>query len=669
MIATLTPARTLVADAIAAARPQPRRSYRRFLEADFVPPRGQFAGDPFRVANQPCLGPLIDAIDDDRWQTIVVTGPSQSGKTLVGFVGLVAWHLVELREDVVVGVPDMNMARDKWTVDLLPAFKASPKVKDLLPKRGAGAGGGMVDDLVQLGNGTFLKMMSPGGRDQRRAGYTTRVVGITELAGFNVRTETSKEAGPLKQILARQRGHTRASRRIYLEGTLTTDDEMPATLAAGSAVALLRSPCPHCAAWIHPEREHLVGWDGAETAKQASEQARFACPECGQLIDEDERRASVRKCRVFYDTADGITEDPPAEFDRLYYRWSAWDNLLIPLGDVAADEWDAAQLEDGTVARDDAERELCQFVWAIAYRQPTGDVTRLTAHQVRSRRVHVLPRNIAPEDTEWLTLGVDLGKFTGHLVLIAWRGGGRAHVVDYDTFQVPTASTEGDPGMDVQAAIVQALWGVHGRFAGGVPKKSGGVVHLDRVLVDAGYQGEAVYEFVRQVAHEEGTTHQATAVWLPCLGLGTGQHHERRYSQPKQRNKSIRAIGDRFFLSRNRSQRVWLVELDADHWKSWLHDRLAAPAGQRGALELFAGTEHTHRVFSRQLTAESWQLKLVPGVGMRKVWTNERSAQNHYFDAANYASVGGSLAGFSVVEASTTPRQQQRPVAGRWWNR
>ena len=31
----------------------------------------------------------------------------------------------------------------------------------------------------------------------------------------------------------------------------------------------LALPCPHCQAWVSPEREHLTGWQGAESQAAA----------------------------------------------------------------------------------------------------------------------------------------------------------------------------------------------------------------------------------------------------------------------------------------------------------------------------------------------------------------------------------------------------------------
>ena len=38
-------------------------------------------------------------------------------------------------------------------------------------------------------------------------------------------------------------------------------------------------------------------------------------------------------------------------------------------------------------------------------------------------------------------------------------------------------------------------------------------------------------------------------------------------------------------------QQLHLLEVDADHWKTWVHQRLATPLGSPGAMTLFQAVE------------------------------------------------------------------------------
>ncbi|HMP08643.1 MAG TPA: phage terminase large subunit family protein, partial [Lacipirellulaceae bacterium] len=161
-------------------RPRARLGLREWMERDVVVPSGPMEGMPFRVANQPYSGLLLDEIDADRWPTVVITGPTQSGKSLCGFVGPTLWKAHELEQEVVLGIPDGDMADDKWRRDFEPVLKKSPHLEWLLPPSGPGSRRGSVRDKVVLGNGVMLKVMTAGGKDSSKAGFSTRNVHITE---------------------------------------------------------------------------------------------------------------------------------------------------------------------------------------------------------------------------------------------------------------------------------------------------------------------------------------------------------------------------------------------------------------------------------------------------------------------------------------------------------
>jgi hypothetical protein len=86
-------------------------------------------------------------------------------------------------ETVICGLPDMDMASDKWNMDILPVLEQS-RYRDLMPQRGGGSRGGKVES-VKFTNGATLKFMSGGGSDKSRAGFTSRVVVVTETDGMD----------------------------------------------------------------------------------------------------------------------------------------------------------------------------------------------------------------------------------------------------------------------------------------------------------------------------------------------------------------------------------------------------------------------------------------------------------------------------------------------------
>src|SRR5690349_20861733 len=106
-------------------RPRRLRPMRAFAEQEIVIPTGPFEGRRFRCARQPYTGLWFDAVDSGRWSRCVATGPTQSGKTLSCFVIPLMYHRFEIGETVICGLPDMDMAADKWREDILPVIEAS----------------------------------------------------------------------------------------------------------------------------------------------------------------------------------------------------------------------------------------------------------------------------------------------------------------------------------------------------------------------------------------------------------------------------------------------------------------------------------------------------------------------------------------------------------------
>ena len=106
--------------------------------------------------------------------------------------------------------------------------------------------------------------------------------------------------------------------------------------------------------------------------------------------------------------------EPPAT-DTLGFRWSVVNNLFLSPGDFAADEWRAARSAD----EENAEREMRQFVWCIPVAPTKMDATSLRSQELVTC-ITDLPRGIVPESAQYLTAGVDLGKYYAHWIVVAW---------------------------------------------------------------------------------------------------------------------------------------------------------------------------------------------------------------------------------------------------------
>ena len=110
------------------------------------------------------------------------------------------------------------------------------------------------------------------------------------------------------------------------------------------------------------------------------------------------------------------------------------------------------------------------------------------------------------------------------------------------------------------------------------------------------------------------------------------------------------------------------MEMDADHWKTWVHQRLSTPLGKPGAMTLYRAPAQEHLSLAKHLTAEVKTEEFVAGKGVVTKWERIRK-QNHWFDALYNSCVAGYGCGVRLVDevVPTVPQrvQPERP-AGIW---
>lgn len=568
-----------------AAKVQPLRTLRQFAEQEIILPTGPFEGRPFRAARHPVAGLLLD--EAPRWRRVAITGPGQDGKSLCGLVIPTLYHLFEVNEDVIIGLPNEEMAADKWRDDILPAIEAS-KFRELMPRRGGGSRGGKVL-AIKFRNGRVLRFMSAGGRDKSRAGKTARVVVISEVDGMDKPAGGSKEADPVRQIEARTNAFKDQS-RSYLECTPSTEEgRIWKEYMAGTSSAI-EVPCPHCSKWIRWEREHLVGWQDAATVIEAGEKARLVCPECGSMIDEAERVTAIGKCRLSHGRQ--VT-------DTLGFRWNAAVSPLKSIGEIAKDEWKASQADD-----ENAHKAMDQFVWCKPSKPEKVSLSETDWSKIAARQGgESETRGRVPSDVTFLTAAADLQAESLYWTLTGWSADGSGRIVDYGVLDVP--SRDLGRARAIEVAVKQ--------FAERLVYQDLEGRRVARAIVDAGnWQAEVVAA--------------CRSMWprvLPAKGFGESQvRADRDISQTGYEAKRL-DTGDA------------LIELLADAWKTKVHDALQIPVGKPGALVLYhVKSLRDHLAFVKHLTAERKVTEYIPGKGNKTKW--ELVAQhrpNHWLDA------------------------------------
>jgi phage terminase large subunit GpA-like protein len=636
--------RTELSFALTQARAPRLRLMSEWAESEVILPNGPFAGERYRHHRHPVSKIWFDELDSGRWSRAAATGPSQNGKTLQCYVIPVLWHLFEVGETVIVGLPDMNMANDKWQQDFKPVIQASP-FRDLMPNRGEGSKGGNIKSSITFANGATLRFMSGGGNDKKRAGYTSRVVAVTETDGMDEAGEQSREADKIEQLEARTRAFGRTGKRIYLECTVSIErGRIWQEIKQGSDSKIMR-PCPHCGVYVCPEREHLIGWETAESEEQAAAETHFFCPACGELWTESQRLSAAKRAKLVHRgqeiTNDGVITGPIPQTQTLGFRWSAIDNPFITAGDLGAEEWKAKRSKDP----ENAEKKMRQFIWAIPYEPPDVELTPLDAEQIASRK-STFAEGVIPPDCLGVVIGVDTGKRKLHWVATAVMSDGRMFVIKYGT--QPVRSDE----LGVHGGLVEALGKLRKFFAAMNPRQ---------VWIDSGYHEhtDAIYAFCMK-ANEGLKLGQER--YRPSKGYGEGQQRVGRYWMPEHKDDDVLHIGREFHIKRVRRGKellrgVLLVHVNADHWKSELHQRLMIPPGEPKAIVLYdAPNPFEHSEISQHYVAERQMSKFVAGRGEVIVW-DRVSRENHKLDASYLAIAAGEF----VIAMSSKPEAKPRP--------
>ncbi len=417
-------------------------------------------------------------------------------------------------------------------------------------------------------------------------------------------------------------------------------------LKAEGTDSRIACPCPHCGEFVTPERQHLLGWQSAESKAEARRNAFFACPGCGHRITAEDRRAMNERAVLLHrgqaiDRQGKITGEVP-DTDLLWFRWNAFNNMFWTAGEVGAKEW--ARLHAGS-DEEAAEKELCQFYWAVPYASPDFDNAPLDPDRVRKRFGDALyTKQIVPDDVEVLTAAADLGKRIIHWMVIAWRPGCRGHVVDYGREDVPSDK------ISLERALLIGLENFRDDvILEGWRRLDGQVVVPQQVLVDAGWHNTEVYEFCRQ--KESGRR------FRPAIGYGASARWRqyRTYHAPQKTGNEVKQIGDHYHVVWIPTERIFRIDADADFWKSWGHERLRQPQkgddgmAEPGAMEFYASTDRNeHITLSQHLAAEHPETHFIEGRGDVTRWVRDKR-KNHYLDTYYNNCVAGHLCGVRLI--------------------
>ena len=127
-----------------------------------------------------------------------------------------------------------------------------------------------------------------------------------------------------------------AWRNRYLECTASIPEgKIWTEYTRGTRSRILR-PCPHCQAWVCPERPNLKGWQDAPSEEDARERSAWHCPACDHPWTQADREWGWGCVVLVHDgqlvTPEGELVGVPPKTRTLGFRWGPIDNPFTSAG-------------------------------------------------------------------------------------------------------------------------------------------------------------------------------------------------------------------------------------------------------------------------------------------------------------------------------------------------
>jgi phage terminase large subunit GpA-like protein len=189
-------------------------------------------------------------------------------------------------------------------------------------------------------------------------------------------------------------------------------------------------------------------------------------------------------------------------------------------------------------------------------------------------------------------------------------------------------------------------------------RDDGAEMSIERCLIDAnwGESTDTVYQFCRATAH--------AAQVMPAHGkyVGASSRPWEQYTK-----KDGERLGHHWMLPSVKGKRaVRHVLTDVNYWKTFVHQRLAAPAGGDACLSLFGRKgergprSDDHRMFAEHLTAEYRVKTQGQGRTVDEWKPKPGKPDNHWFDCLVGCCVAASMLGCNLVTAAPPPAKKSR---------
>lgn len=583
-------------------------------ERVFKYPTGDCKGERYSRRHQPATAKFLEMADDPFWRQITLVAPNQAGKSLS--LAQFFFHcLFNIQEDTIFGVPDIDkMWQTKWKKDFWPIIQASPELSKLAPLKGRGTDGG-VPSVVLFQNGQSFQVMGAKAGSTQRSGATARVVCVTELKDWGD-TDNDEEGTKFAQLASRTLTF-QGKGLIFAESTITNTSNIAWTEYLSGTQSMPYFECPGCREYISPDRDDLIGWQDAKNQLEAMRNSRFACPCCGYVLEEAERKRLLQDIIILHhgqtvDRGKVIGEPPPT--NHFSYRFTASTNMFADAGFIGQKEWDLKHQKD-IKAKADADRWISQALFATPADDSAFEIDPLDGN-VLLQRVRSPLFGVVKAGTKFLCAGVDVRKTQVHWTVIAFGAPTGPQVVQWGVERV-LQDIPFEQSLPMTGKALQERFREGFHVDGSHQKMS-----VSLTLMDSGWMTDTV----RKIC-------DADAFWMSVMGRGSGYLKGLKYTAPAKLSGSVLFIGDKMHLEYVDGH--WKCQLDANRWKSKLCESLRLPADDGYSLTFPTSADSMLREYVNHLVAERESFEQKGGESV--VVFEDQGSPNHWFDATYYA--------------------------------
>lgn len=564
----------------------------------------------WRTSRTPYLKEIMDHLSPGSpVQRVVFMKGAQVGGTECGnnWIGYVI-HMVPGPMMAVAPTVELAKRNSKQRID--PQLEDVPELRALVkPARSRDSGNTILSKefpgglLVMTGANSAVGLRS----------MPARFLFMDEVDGYP--GDVEGEGDPI--LLAERRSATfQRRRKVFLVSTPTTKglSRIQREFEA-SDQRYFHVPCPECN-HFQPLRFAQLRWPEGR-----AREARYACEECGALIDEHHKTAMLARGR-WVETTEGDGRTVGYHLSSLYspVGWFSWG--------------DAAEMFENAQKNPDLMKGFVNTVLGEPYEEEyeAPDWQRLY-----ERREHY-SIGVVPMGGLFLTAGVDVQKDRIECEVVAWGRDKENWSVDYHVLDGDTARPEVWEKLET---VLRKDW----------PHAGGATLPIRVMAVDSGYATQDVYGWVK--GHPQ-------ASWGAA---GARASSPRTVVAVKGRDTEtalILSVSKADVGSRKRGLRVWNVsgpvaKMELYRWLKLDRPTDEAMAGGEGFLPGTCHHPEYAEEYFKQLTAEKRVIKLHKGFP-RASWEKDPTRNNEALDCRVYARVAASIYGLDRF----TDRQWQQ---------